>query len=158
MDSTEAREEDPPAIKSADEGRQEAAEISSAILDAGIRGEVTEPGPGVSDCPGNDRATGNDRLFLMRHPWSIYGLPTAKLEEGLDNLRRELPRQGWEIIEDRRADSPDRQPVVLFENRTLEYAAHVSLIGPDSDDPRLHVSLVSACFSTPGHESAKNEH
>jgi hypothetical protein len=92
MDSTEAREEDPPAIKSADEGRQEAAEISSAILDAaGIRGEVTEPGPGVSDCPGNDRATGNDRLFLMRHPWSIYGLPTAKLEEGLDNLRRAAP-------------------------------------------------------------------
>ena len=158
MDSTEAREEDPPAIKSADEGRQEAAEISSAILDAaGIRGEVTEPGPGVSDCPGNDRATGNDRLFLMRHPWSIYGLPTAKLEEGLD-YRRRAARQGWEIIEDGAADSPNRQPTILFENRTLEYAAHVSIEGRNTDDPRLHVSLVSACFSTPGHESAKNEH
>jgi len=144
----------PPTVKSVEDARTEASEVSSSILDAtGIRGQVTEPGPGVSSCDDSER----DRLYLMRHPWSIYGVPRETLDEGMDRLRRELPKQGWEILEDGEADNPNRTPIILFENRDLEYAAHVSIEG-GQDEPLLHVSLVSACFRTPVGESARNQY
>ncbi|WP_059011576.1 hypothetical protein [Streptomyces specialis] len=144
-----------PTVKSVDDARAEASDVSSRILDvAAIQGQVSEPGPGVGICEDDPE---KERLYTMDHPWSVSGLPRRTLEEAMDRLRAELPREGWEILEDGELDNANRTPRILFENTRIEYAAHVTIEGGD-DDPRLHVSLVSACFSTPEGESPRNEY
>jgi hypothetical protein len=147
--------EEPPRVTSVDAARAETREISANIMEAtGINGQIDDSGPGVSTCEEDPE---RNRLFLMRHPWAIYGVPRETLEEGMDGLRRELPEQGWEIVEDRVLDTPDRTPEMLIETRDGEYGAIVN-IGGGGDDPRLVVSLSSVCFSTPEGESPRREH
>jgi hypothetical protein len=146
-----------PTVKSVDDGRAETRDVSSRILDlAGIQGEVSEPGPGVSTCDADPDMEEN--LYIIRHPWSIYGLPAEKLEEGMSNLRRELPRRGWEILEEGELNNTARSPRILFENRDVEYAANVVLRGKDTNEPMLEVTVVSACFRTPEGESPRGQY
>jgi hypothetical protein len=145
---------EPPRVMSVDAARAEIRGISTGIREAtGISGQVDDNGPGVSTCADDPE---RNRLFLMRHPWAIYGVPRETLEEGMDGLRRELPEQGWEIVEDRVLDTPDRTPEMLIETRDGEYGAIVNIEG-GGDDPRLVVSLSSVCFSTPEGESPRRE-
>jgi hypothetical protein len=146
---------EPSTVKSVDDARSQSRGIASRILDTtGIRGNVTDPGPGVSACSEDPEM---ERLYLMRHPWSIYGLPRETLDEGMNRLRRELPKQGWRILEDGELDNPDRSPRILFQNTDLEYAANVTIEGGQGD-PLLHFSMVSGCFSTPEGESPRDEY
>ncbi|MEO3754283.1 hypothetical protein [Streptomyces sp. B6B3] len=142
-------------VQSVDEARAEDADIAASIREAaGIGGSVDDPGVGVSMCEDDPEM---NRLYLMRHPWSIHGVSRDRLEEGMDRLRETLPSRGWEIIQDGEVDNANRTPRILFENRELEYAAHVTVEGR-GEGFQLHVSMVSACFSTPEGESPRNEY
>lgn len=144
-----------PTVWSVDEARAEARTLSSTILDlTGVQGRVSEPGPRVSTC---EEDPDKERLYKIRHSWSISDASGDSLAAGMDRLRTELPRDGWEIIEDGELNNEERTPRVLFENGDVEYAANVQLEGRDSDAPLLVVTLVSACFSTPEGESPRGE-
>lgn len=146
-----------PTVKSVEDGRSETRDVSSRILDlAGIQGEVSEPGPGVSTCEADPEM--EDNLYILRHPWSIHGLAVEALEEGMDNLRRELPRRGWRILEEGELNNAVRSPRILFENRDVEFAANIVLRGKGTDDPMLEVTVVSACFRTPEGESPRGQY
>ncbi|MFC9064754.1 hypothetical protein [Streptomyces harbinensis] len=145
-----------PAVKSVEDARAEARDISSQLFDiASVRGETSEPGPGVTTCEADPDM---ERLYTMHHPWSISGVSRDVLREGMERLREQLPQEGWEIIEEGEANNANRSPVILFENRDVEYAAHVMLRGKTDDDSMLHVTVVSACFSTPEGESPKGSY
>lgn len=99
-----------------------------------------------------------ERLYTMHHPWSVSGVSRDVLREGMERLREQLPQEGWEIIEEGEANNANRSPFILFENREVEYAAYISLMGKRDEDSLLHVTVVSACFSTPEGESPKGSY
>ncbi|MEV8113990.1 hypothetical protein AB0O69_03755 [Streptomyces xiamenensis] len=140
-----------PSVKSVAGARSDAEEVSSRLFDIiSVQGEASEPGPGVTECEADPEM---ERLYKINHPWSITGASRETLREGMDRLREQLPAEGWEVIEEGEANNANSSPVILFENRDVEFAAHVMLRGKTDEDSLLHVSLVSACFSTPEGES-----
>ncbi|MGK5531450.1 hypothetical protein [Streptomyces sp. URMC 129] len=145
-----------PTVKSVDDARVEAGELSSRLLDmTGIQGQVSEPGPGVSVCEADPDM---ERLYLMRHPWSISEVPVETLEEGMANLRQGLLDEGWELVVEEEVNDAYNSPRLLFENKSVEYAVDITLAGRGGDRPRLDVWTVSACFSTPEGESPAGEY
>ena len=157
MDEDAAELDYTPTVKSVDDGRTETRDLSNSILSlAGIQGDVTEPNPGVSACEADPDMEEN--LYKMRDGWSIYGVPVATLEEGMRNLRRELPRQGWEIVEEGELNNAERSPRILFENDDVEHAVDIVLYGNNDDEPMLSATVVSACFKTPEGESPRGEY
>ncbi|MFD7509038.1 hypothetical protein ACFV5N_06775 [Streptomyces sp. NPDC059853] len=140
-----------PTTKSVSQARTDTKEISSAILDlTGLRGEVSEPGPGISVCEADPK---RERLYTVYHYWSISNISRAELRQGMDRLRHELPREGWEIISDGELNNANRTPEILFENTEVEYAVNVTLPGKTDEDSRLVFAVVSPCLSTPEGES-----
>lgn len=145
-----------PTVKTVQDARADTRDVSSRLFDIiSVQGEASEPGPGVTTCEADPDM---ERLYKMHHPWSISGVSRDVLREGMERLREQLPQEGWEIIEDGEANNANRSPVILFENRDVEYAAHVTLMGKTDEDSLLYVFLVSACFSTPEGESPKGSY
>jgi hypothetical protein len=145
-----------PTVKTVDDARAEARDLSSMLLDmTEIQGEVTQAGPGVSVCEADPD---KERLFKMRHPFGISGVPVETLEAGMERLREGLSREGWEIIEDDVLNNDDRSPRILLENTEAEYAVEVILAGRNGDRPQLEIRTVSACFSTPEGQSPSGEY
>ncbi|MGK5531451.1 hypothetical protein [Streptomyces sp. URMC 129] len=144
-----------PSVKSVDDARVEARELSSHLLDmTGIQGWVSEPGPGVSTCPADPD---KERLYRMRHPWSIAEVSDATLEEGMANLRQGLLDEGWELVVEEEINDAYNSPRLLFESKSVEYAVDITLAVGGSDRSRLDITTVSACFSTPDGESPSGE-
>lgn len=145
-----------PTVKSVDQARADTRDVSSRLFDIiSVQGDASEPGPGVTECEADPDM---ERLYKINHPWSISGVPRETLREGMERLKEQLPAQGWEILEEGEANSANRSPVILFENRDVEYAAHVTLMGKTDEDSLLHVFIVSACFSTPEGESPSGQY
>ncbi|MFF2377143.1 hypothetical protein ACFVUW_22435 [Streptomyces xiamenensis] len=141
-------------VKSIEDARVETREISSRVLDiVAVRGDVSEPGPGVDVC-GDD--PDSDVLYKMYHSWSVSGVARDVLEEGMGRARRDLPEEGWNIVEDGEKNNANRSPRILFEHDEVQYAINMTLFG-SADDPLLSVSLVSGCFRTPEGETVKGQ-
>ncbi|MEU7040105.1 hypothetical protein AB0A77_03480 [Streptomyces varsoviensis] len=134
--------------------KKETNAVSSQLLDMmGIKGKVTEGGPGLSRCEDD----GARNLYLVRHPWSLYEVPNETLEKGMANLRKQLPEHGWKILKDGKANSKAQDPEILAENKKLQHAAHITWMRDSADGkPMIHISVVSACFRTPGGTELKS--
>ncbi|WP_190232904.1 hypothetical protein [Streptomyces avicenniae] len=144
-------------VLSVDDARAEVRELSSSVLDlTGLEGTFSEPGPGVSTCEEDPR---KERLYLVRHIWSVSGLPERELTAGMDRLREQLPGEGWEIVEDGFRDNPARTPRFIADNHAAGYGVNVEFIRAYEDsEPMLSVTLVSGCLSTPEGESPRGEY
>ncbi|TDC21666.1 hypothetical protein E1265_17435 [Streptomyces sp. 8K308] len=154
--NSDSEPSDETTVKPVDDARAEARRLSSDMLDfTGIQAQVSEPGPGVSVCAEDPE---RERLYKIRHAWSVYGVPSADLEQGMDRLRGALLEHGWVIVEEGELNNAARTPRILFENTSLAYAVNVELVaGTEDYEPMLTVDLVSACFSTPEGESPRGE-
>ncbi|MFD1832854.1 hypothetical protein ACFSJS_24880 [Streptomyces desertarenae] len=83
---------------------EEAKEISSRALDvSGVRGKVSPAGPIVRT---DGQHEGN---YYVHHAWSVAGASPAAIKEGMEELRRKLPEEGWSIEKYGRANSKARQ-------------------------------------------------
>ncbi|WP_157840032.1 hypothetical protein [Streptomyces megasporus] len=79
-------------------------EISSSALDmSGVKGKVSPAGPIVRT---DGQHKGN---YYVHHAWSVGGVPPTEIKEGMERLRRELPKEGWSIEKYGRANSKARQ-------------------------------------------------
>ncbi|MEV0281617.1 hypothetical protein AB0I22_35245 [Streptomyces sp. NPDC050610] len=136
-----------PVERDVDTAKKETKAVSSQLLDMmGIKGKVTQGGPGVSSCEDDDAQD----LYLLRHPWSLYEVPDETLEKGMANLRKQLPEHGWKILKDGKANSKDQDPEILAENKKLQHAAHITWNRQTTTEkPMIHISVVSACFRAP---------
>ncbi|MGK5631958.1 hypothetical protein [Streptomyces sp. URMC 123] len=137
-----------PEVRGVDEARTATKRVSSDLLDmTGVKAKVTEPGPGVAYC--EDEPDRKD-LYVLRHPWSLYGVPKETLEEGMRRLHEELPRKGWKILKDGKDSSPNQNWNILAENQQLRHSADITLMRRDAGkQPLLSVVVVSACFQAP---------
>ncbi len=141
----------PQAIeaRSVNEAKEATSAISSKILDmVDIQSKVTEPGPGPTICEDLDPEF--QEYYRINHPWSIYGASNEALSEGMQNLREELPKNGWEITKDGPANSKDKDPEILAENREKKHVIHITWHREStSKEPLIHVNVTSSCFKVP---------
>ncbi|RKN08615.1 hypothetical protein D7319_14570 [Streptomyces radicis] len=154
MSDGSAAEDALRTIRSVDDARQQTRNLSSALLDTiAVQGRTSEPGPRVGLCEEDPE---RERLFKMGHTWSLSRASLADLEQGMDRLRQELPRQGWELVGDGIENNANRSPYLTFDNTDIEYSVNVSLAS--DPEPMLVVTVVSACFSTPEGESPRGQY
>ncbi|WP_059005772.1 alpha/beta hydrolase [Streptomyces specialis] len=147
---------------SVDEARARARAHSSAVLDLlAVRARVSGGGPGVTRCPSDP---GAERLFAVRHPWSVSGVPREELRRAMARLRRGLPSRGWRITADGVRDNRNRSPRLTF-TTTRDNAGNgaggcvldVTLEGGPDDEPLLAVTLLAGPFRSPQGRSPRGQ-
>ncbi|MEU3263413.1 hypothetical protein [Streptomyces bacillaris] len=111
-----------------------------------VKGKVTESGAMTAPCTDSGS---DEKTFRARHPWSVHQGPFAELKAGMERLRRELPRDGWEIVKDGPDSSTAKSPQLVAESARREFAVDVRLhrassVGKAPD--LLEVTVDSACF------------
>ncbi|MDH2411899.1 hypothetical protein [Streptomyces chitinivorans] len=144
-----------PHVISVEDARSQARGVSSRIFDMmGVDAKATQPGPGISTCSADPN---KERMYVVRHPWAIYGVSNSVLKEAMDNLRNSLPGDGWTIVKDGREESKDRQPVIHAENDELQYTLIASW-AQGREKPQISVTLTSACIKTPEGENPRGEY
>ncbi len=125
----------------------ETEKTSSRILEMlAVKGKVTESGAMTAPCTDNGS---DEKTFRARHPWSVHQAPFVELQAGMERLRRELPKDGWEIVKDGTDSSTAKSPQLVAESAGREFAVDVRLrrassVGNAPD--LLEVTVDSACF------------
>ncbi|WP_236240114.1 hypothetical protein [Streptomyces sp. CC228A] len=143
-----------PVRMDVDPARDKAKEVSSRLLDmTGLKGKVTEPGPRIDRC----EEYGDD-LFSLHFPWAVYDISEDDVDRGMENLRKELVRNGWKITKDGKANSKAQQPEIFADNKAEQFAVHVQGLKRKDGDRRLAFTVVSACFRAESPEALKGQY
>ncbi|GAA2248972.1 hypothetical protein GCM10010232_40570 [Streptomyces amakusaensis] len=132
--------------KSVQEATSATKQISSELLDLiGIKGESSEPGPGVSECgDGKDR----EKYFTMYHPWSFVPASGDQLAEVMERLKAELPGRGWKIVEYGPDSSQNKNLNLTADNDERKFS--VNIVHKAKGTPQnLSVTVVSGCYQVP---------
>ncbi|MFI1400157.1 hypothetical protein [Streptomyces sp. NPDC020681] len=136
-----------PTTLGVDEARAKTKSVSGQIFDMIGLGQArtTEPGPGVSTCEQDP-----DHLFLSRHPWSLYGVPAAELEQGFQRLRETLPKKGWKVVEYGPNKSAAKTLELTADSEKEHFSVNAELrVGADEKQPLILVNVVSGCYRAP---------
>ncbi|MFE7318491.1 hypothetical protein ACFU7T_36140 [Streptomyces sp. NPDC057555] len=141
-----------PETREVSEAKQEAKGISNKILKAiDLQGEVSKPGPGVSLC-GEKEA---DKFYTIHHPWSLTGAPIEDMKRAMANLKEELSRNGWEIVNYGPDKSPSKSLELVADSAKKKFSVNIHLYDetghtkPNGPKPKIYVDLISACFQVP---------
>lgn len=122
---------------------------SSQILDIiSLEGKVTESGAAVAPC--SDYPS-EDNVHRIRHPWSLYGVPVAKMQEAMDRLRNKLPQHGWKIVKDGTDSSRARSPQIVANSTDGAFSVDIKLWAePKSSEHKslIVVTVVSTCYKS----------
>ncbi|MFF2999007.1 hypothetical protein ACFVTC_31325 [Streptomyces sp. NPDC057950] len=119
--------------------------LSSGIYDLiGVKGKASDSRPGVMDCPGKDAKT----YFRIFHPWSFYPASAGDLDVAMKQLKVELPKHGWKIVEYGPDTSKNKNINLTADNN--EKKAGVSIVQMSKNDPpKLSLTVVSGCYKVP---------
>lgn len=138
------------------------AKADAEALSAGLEeiidldGEMTNVGPGVRPCEGDDA----DKFYLIRSGWSLWGPPAEKMRVAMDRLIDEMPKKGWTITEHGREKSVARDRYLRATNEKAKFSVHIGLLEPSPNSrlkkPLFKATLVSGCFEVPEGASAEN--
>ncbi len=147
----------PAGTRSVDDVDSETKKISSEILDIiAVKGKLSEPGPGVSACEGDERG---EETFMLRHPWSLTASSDGELSKAMARLKEELPKNGWEIVKYGRNNSASKSLTLTADHKERKFGVHVEHweknSGGDSNPASLVVTVVSACYQVPDGETVK---
>ncbi|MCP9945098.1 hypothetical protein LUX12_10385 [Streptomyces somaliensis] len=123
----------------------EIKKLSSEIYDlVGVKGEASDANPGVMDCAGRDR----EKYFRVFHSWSFYPASPGQLDEAMERLKAELPKNGWKISEYGPDTSKNRNLSLTADNDAKKTSVNVSQRAKN-DPPKLSLMLVSGCYEIP---------
>lgn len=134
---------------------EETKEISSRALDvSGIKGEVSPAGPIVRT---DGQREGN---YYVHHAWSVAGASPDAIEEGVEELRRKLPEEGWSIEKYGRANSKARQLQLEAFHGDRKYLMQVEALirsekgagGDESEESRKNIlsfTVMSPTYKSP---------
>lgn len=143
-----------PEVREVEDVRAEVKTISSDLLDlTGLRGKVSEPGPGVVTCTDRERG----EYFFVRHTWSVKEVPESELERAMAELRDGLSDRGWEVAKYGPNNSPAGTIELLAGLEPEQYTAEISFLDGRNLDPEadlstesmLYVMVRSACYRVP---------
>ncbi len=132
--------------RSIEDARSDTKKVSSDILDViGLKGKVSEPGPGVTRCGENKDS---DKFFRMRHPWSFTTSSGEQLDEAMKRLRDELPEHGWKVVQYGHDNSQNKNLNLTADNDKKKFSVHITYFAKDTP-PKLAVRVISGCYQVP---------
>ncbi|MET8724409.1 MULTISPECIES: hypothetical protein [Streptomyces] len=127
--------------------KQSVERASSEILDIlAVKGKVTQSGAVPTPCTAYPE---EDAVHRMRHPWSVYDVPGADLEQAMDRVRAQLPAKGWKIVKDGPDKSRAKLPQIVANSADGHLSADLRLWLEPADAKRssmIEVTVVSDCF------------
>ncbi|MGW0208555.1 hypothetical protein ACWDZ8_23060 [Streptomyces sp. NPDC003233] len=119
--------------------------VSSGIYDLiGVKGKASDSQSGVSECSGKDR----DKYFQIFHPWSFYPASASDLEKAMKNLKTELPKHGWKIVEYGPDTSKNKNVNLTADNDKKKVGVNIVQM-LKNDPPKLSLTVVSGCYKVP---------
>ena len=125
--------------------------VSSSIYDLiGIKGKASDSRPGVMDCSGKDAKT----YFRIFHPWSFTPASASDLAEAMRQLKTELPKHGWKIVEYGPDTSKNKNINMIADNEKKKVGANI-VQRSKNDPPMLDLDLVSGCYKVPDGEEVE---
>ena len=127
--------------------KQSVERASSQILDIlAVKGKVTRSGAVSTPCTAYPEG---DEVHRLRHPWSVYGVPGADLEQAMDRVRAQLPAKGWKLVKDGPDKSRAKLPQIVADSADGHLSADLRLWLEPADSKRssmIEVTVVSDCF------------
>ncbi|MGW5739402.1 MULTISPECIES: hypothetical protein [Streptomyces] len=124
---------------------------SSEIYDLlGVKGKASESLPGVTDCSGKD----TKKYFRIFHPWSFTPASASDLDEGMERLKRELPKHGWKVVEYGPDTSRNKNINLTADNDKKKVSVNIIKMAKN-DPPKLSLDLVSGCYKVPDGEEVE---
>lgn len=118
---------------------------SSGIYDLiGVKGKASDGSTGVQECPGKDP----EKYFQIFHPWSFQSASASDLEKAMKNLRAELPKYGWKIVEYGPDTSKNKNINLTADNDEKKAGVNVVQMLKDNP-PMLSLTVVSGCYKVP---------
>lgn len=119
--------------------------VSSDIYDLiGVKGKASDSQSGVLECSGKDR----DKYFKIFHPWSFVPASASDLQKAMKNLKTELPKHGWKIVEYGPDTSKNRNINLTADNDEKKVGVNVVQM-LKNDPPGLSLTVVSGCYKVP---------
>lgn len=119
--------------------------VSSGIYDMlGVKGKASANNSGVMECSGKDP----DKYFKIFHPWSFVPASAGETEKAMQNLKTELPKHGWKIVEYGPNNSKARDISLTADNDEKKVGLNVVQM-LKNDPPGLSLTVVSGCYKVP---------
>ncbi|MBU7596603.1 hypothetical protein JGS22_002855 [Streptomyces sp. P38-E01] len=128
--------------------------VSGQILDwMGVSGKRTGGRAGESTCFASGKEI--DEYYTVSHIWSIYDLTEGSYRDAMENLREQLPKNGWKITEDGPANSSAKQPQIVAHHPQSEHTffAEWQWKRPDPRNELIYISVDSRCMKKPQAEA-----
>ncbi|WP_371615660.1 hypothetical protein [Streptomyces sp. NBC_00454] len=144
-----------PTVLSVEDARTKTKAVSSQIYDLiGIKNAKTTPGGASVSLNSKDP----DHLFMINHPWSVYGTSDEELTQGFQRLKEALPQHGWKIKAYGPNSSPAKNLELTADSQEGPFSLNVVLstaVDPAKNAPSastesgIIVHVVSAYFRAP---------
>ncbi|CAL9292631.1 hypothetical protein [Streptomyces sp. SudanB25_2051] len=109
-----------------------------------VKGEASDSRAGVMDCAGKDRK----KYFRVFHPWNFYPASPDQLDEAMKQLKQELPKRGWTIVQYGPDRSRDKNLTLTADNDERKSSVKITQ-DAKNDPPKLSLMLVSGCYEIP---------
>ncbi len=126
----------------------ETEKVSSELYDMiGVKGRASDSRPGVTECSGRDR----EKYFQIFHPWSFYPALASELDKAMAQLRANLPKRGWKIVEYGPDTSKNKNINLTADNDQKKFSVNIVQMAKN-DPPKLSLTVVSGCYKIPDGE------
>ncbi|WP_236242274.1 hypothetical protein [Streptomyces sp. CC228A] len=118
---------------------------SSEIYDLiTVKGETSDSRAGVMDCAGKDR----EKYFRVFHPWSFYPSSADQLDQAMEQLKQDLPKHGWKIVQYGPDRSRNKNLTLTADNDERKSSVKITQ-DAKNDRPKLSLMLISGCYQIP---------
>ncbi|WP_186777850.1 hypothetical protein [Streptomyces salinarius] len=119
--------------------------VSSGIYDLiGVQGKASDDQSTVMSCSDENRET----HFRILHPWSFYPATASDLHVAMEQLKTELPKNGWKIVDYGPDTSKNKNIRMTADNDDKKASIRVVEMAKN-DPPKLSMDVVSGCFRIP---------
>ncbi|MCC8334741.1 hypothetical protein LMJ38_02135 [Streptomyces sp. R1] len=119
--------------------------VSSGIYDLiGVQGKASNDQSTVMSCSGESRET----HFRILHPWNFYPATASDLHMAMEQLKTELPKNGWKIVDYGPDTSKNKNIRMTADNDDKKASLRVIEMAKN-DPPKLSMDVVSGCFRIP---------
>lgn len=141
-----------PKEREVSRAKNDAKEASSEILEIiDLRGEVSEPGPGIAPCADK----GPEKFYRVNHTWSLSGVPVPDMQRAMARLKEGLPKKGWKIVKYGPDGSRSKSPELVADSVPRQFSVNIHLYDeskkaePNAPKSLIYVFLTSDCFQVP---------
>ncbi|MEC4017131.1 hypothetical protein [Streptomyces sp. H27-D2] len=141
-----------PETREISDAKKAAEGFSSELIDIiALRGKLSEPGPGVSQCGEEDP----EKFYAILHTWSLINVPVDDMEKAMVRLNEDLPKRGWKVSKYGPDASPSKSLELVANSKKKKFSVSVRLFDetgrakPDGPKSKIWVNLSSACFQVP---------